>query len=293
MSQDKLKLGVMGWPVRQSRSPELFYETFAGRPDVLDHFSYDLLEESDFDRAYERFDREYYAVNVTIPYKEPAFRAAEEASALCRTVGAANLLLHQDGRVVAHNTDIIAVTEILRNHLPGHIREQEGPICTPRPKVLVVGCGGAGKAAAAAAISIGASVTIANRTAETAIGFIDKLLKNSRNLTSGNNSHTPSTQKTPDNSSFDRSIRTNLADTAKYAPLSTLHDEVRRADFIIYTLPVAVPELDHCDFNGKTILEAKYYDTSIKPAPGMTYIPGTEWLRLQALATYRILGILK
>lgn len=271
----------MGWPVRQSLSPELFYETFSGHADVLDRFSYDLLEEDTFAKAFERFQMDYYAVNVTIPYKEPAFRAADEPSAQCRAIGAANLLIHQGDRVVAHNTDIIAVTDILRNHLSGHIRVQEGPICTPddiqtglrvqespictpRPKVLVVGCGGAGKAAVAAALSENAEVTVANRTHDTVLRFLEDIKKiyPEENL-------------------------------LQFTPLETLPDEVRRTDFIIYTIPVTIPELEHCDFTGKTVLEAKYYDPSIKQIPGMNYIPGTEWLRLQALATYRILGLIQ
>ncbi|MBQ0005864.1 MAG: hypothetical protein KBS57_00450 [Alistipes sp.] len=270
MPTDKnpLRLGVMGWPVRQSRSPELFYRTFAGRNEVLERFSYDLLEDNDFKKAYGRFLCDYYAVNVTTPYKEPAFRAADESSAQCTAIGAANLLIKRNGRIIAHNTDVIAVTEILRQW----IRERKAPVGPSRPKVLVVGCGGAGKAATVAALSTAVGVAIVNRTGETVLRFID-------HLKHATTSHSPSHSESSD-------IR------IPSFPLSALPDQVRLADFIIYTLPVSIPELELCDFEGKTVLEAKYYDSSIKKVPGMNYIPGTEWLRLQALATYRILGLI-
>ncbi len=258
----------MGWPVRQSRSPELFYKTFAGRNDILERFSYDLLEVDDFKEAYGRFLRDYYAVNVTKPYKEPAFQAADEYSPQCASIGATNLLIKRNGRVIAHNTDVIAVTEILRQW----ISKQKVLTGLSRPKVLVVGCGGAGKAAIAAAIANGVEITIANRSRETVLRFIDRLQKFLRE------------QDNP--SCFPYDIQ------HQSVPLQSLPEQVRLADFIIYTLPVSIPELELCDFEGKTVLEAKYYDSSIKKVPGMNYIPGTEWLHLQALATYRILGLI-
>lgn len=233
----------------------------------MEHFSYDLLEEDDFKKAFDRFQHDYYAVNVTAPYKESAFKAADEPSPQCRAIGAANLLINRNGRVTAHNTDFIAVSEILQRW----IRQRESPIGSQKPKVLVVGCGGAGKAAAAAALSVGAEVTIANRTPETVLKFIDRLKKFLRG------------QSHP--ADFPRDIQ------IRSIPLQSLPDEVHISDFIIYTLPLAVRELERCDFREKTVLEAKYYDTSIEKTPGPDYIPGTEWLRLQALATYRLLGL--
>jgi len=247
---DIIRLGIIGNPVKQSQSPRLFREIFAERPDILSRYSYDLIEESDFRKAFERFDRDYYAVNVTAPFKANAFRAADKASPLCTQAGAANILYHKDGRVIADNADCLAVKQILEG-LPCDIFSS---------RVLVIGCGGAGRAAITAAMAAGAKVTVINRTLTTAENFAESL-----------------------HQYYDSEIGIHR--------METLPEEVRKADIIVYALPTAIPELKECDFTGHTVLEAKYYDTSIKPAPVMTYIPGTEWLRLQALATYHILGI--
>ncbi len=196
-------------------------------------------------------------MNVTAPFKEPAFRAADRASELCRGIGATNLLIHRDGGVMAYNTDCLAVVRILEEQFRGASHGSD----TLHHKVLVIGCGGAGKAAIVAALSVGAEVTVANRTAAATESFIGYIAGNG----------TPG--------------------IIHSVPLSAIPEEVRRAEMIIYTLPLPAPELSLCDFSGCTVLEAKYYEPAIKQMPGMKYIPGSEWFRIQALQTYRLLGL--
>jgi len=252
------RLGIIGWPVTQSRSPRMFYDTFAGRQDILSEYSYDLIIEQSFEKAFGIFDREFFAVNVTAPFKEPAFRAAGRASELCRGIGATNLLIHRDEGVMAYNTDCLAVVRILEEQFRG---ASEGSLTQSLPKVLVAGCGGAGKAAIVAALSVGAEVTVANRTASATESFMKYLADNG----------TPGTLHS--------------------VPLSAMPEQVRLSGMVIYTLPLPVPELPLCDFTGRTVLEAKYFEPAIKQMPGMTYIPGSEWFRIQALETYRLLGL--
>jgi shikimate dehydrogenase len=100
----------------------------------------------------------FLGVNVTIPHKEAALAAADEATPTARAVGAANTLTLKNGRILADNTD---VDGLLRAIPPAH---------DPRgASALVLGAGGAGRAAVHALLAAGAAdVQVWNRTPERA-----------------------------------------------------------------------------------------------------------------------------
>lgn len=98
-------------------------------------------------------------VNVTIPFKEEALAAADEASDRARLAGAANLLLfREDGTIFADNTDGLGMLGALAVQAPG-FDPKDGP-------AVILGAGGAARGAAAALFLAGApKVRIVNRTA--------------------------------------------------------------------------------------------------------------------------------
>lgn len=86
-------------------------------------------------------------------------------------------------------------------------------------------------------------------------------------------------------------------------PFEKFREEFRKADVIIYNLPVRIPEMDTLtreDFSPgrkKIILEANYRKPSFDEAliekmtisnPEATYIDGRQWLLQQAVTGYRI-----
>ena len=162
------RLGLIGCPIGHSLSPALFREHFASRPDILEHWRYDLIERSTFDEAWKAFLQNYAAVNVTAPFKENAFRAADSHDYSALRCRASNLLVKtQNEGVKAYNTDFEAVMEILRQELQRTTTAntaEEALEKVGRNKVLVIGCGGAGKAATAAALEAGMQVSLCNRT---------------------------------------------------------------------------------------------------------------------------------
>ena len=167
------RLGLIGCPIGHSLSPALFREHFASRPDILEHWSYDLIERSTFDEAWKAFLQDYEAVNVTAPFKENAFRAADShdySSLRCR---ASNLLVKtQNEGVKAYNTDFEAVVKILRQELQRTATANtaaEAVEKAGRHKVLVIGCGGAGKAATAAALEAGMQVSLCRSPSATGL----------------------------------------------------------------------------------------------------------------------------
>jgi len=93
-------------------------------------------------------DGTYDGLNVTVPHKEAALVLADEGPAL--DAGAANTLVRTDeGRIVAHNTDVLALVEELRL-----LSGPGAPWATRR--ALVLGSGGAALAAVAALRVLGA-----------------------------------------------------------------------------------------------------------------------------------------
>lgn len=135
------KFGLIGYPISESRSPELFREVYGDRS------QYDLIDVPSFDEAWRRFTEEgYRAVNVTSPFKVLAAGRADIRSEAVERIGAANILLKMEDGIMALNSDYLAVLSIIAG-LPEDIRT-----------AAVIGCGGAGRAAAAAAEDAGLAV---------------------------------------------------------------------------------------------------------------------------------------
>ena len=150
-------LGVCGWPVAHSRSPQMHNAALAAVG--LDGWRYlrlplppDLFTETV--RALPAAG--FRGVNVTIPHKAAALALADTASDAARAIGAANTLTFEDGAIVADNTDA-----------PGLLDSLPEP---PAGKTaLILGAGGAGRAAAWAMKAAGAAdVAVWNRDRERA-----------------------------------------------------------------------------------------------------------------------------
>ena len=97
----------------------------------------------------------FRGVNVTIPHKHAALALADDVTVAAQTIGAANTLTFEDGRIHADNTDAPGLLTAIREPVAGR-------------SALVLGAGGAGRAAAWALHTAGARVAVWNRTAERA-----------------------------------------------------------------------------------------------------------------------------
>ena len=263
-----MKFGLIGYPIEHSLSPALFKAGYDGL------YPYELIETSDFEKAYSIFLKEYDGINVTAPFKELAIKKADILSEECQKIGATNLLIKTAGGVMAHNSDYLGVRiwieeisrlaslarndrEATRNDKETTRNGREGCDKEEKTTILIVGMGGAGKAAAEAARSLGCEVTLMNRT------------------------------------QYSNEIR----------PLSQFKEAFKVADIVIYNLPVRLPELDLIgkeDFiegKPKNILEANYLNPSFdndliqkfeQMHPQIQYTGGKTWLLLQALTGYEI-----
>jgi shikimate dehydrogenase len=150
-------LGVCGWPVAHSRSPQMHNAALAAA-DLHDwrYLRLPLPPELFAETVRALPAAGFRGVNVTIPHKHAAMLLADRASAAAREIGAANTLTFEAGAIVADNTDAPGLLAALGESPAGRT-------------ALVLGAGGAGRAAAWALAGAGAAdVAIWNRTPERA-----------------------------------------------------------------------------------------------------------------------------
>jgi len=157
--------GVLGWPVRHSRSPAMHEAGY--RALGLDDWRYQLLPVPPelFEETVRGLPTTGFAggapgfigANVTIPHKEAALAVADEATDAARAIGAANTLtFHVDGRIHADNTDAPGLLDAL-------------PLDPAGQTAVVLGAGGSARAVVWALVNAGAAeVLVWNRTGERA-----------------------------------------------------------------------------------------------------------------------------
>ena len=156
-----LRAGVVGHPVKHSRSPiihgywlEQFgingrYDRYDVKPEDFSHFVKTLSEQG------------LQGVNVTIPHKEAAFLALDEATERASRLKAANTLWFENGKLWGDNTDSIGFLANLDQGHPGWDINAKS--------ALILGAGGAARAIIAGLQERNIEkITIVNRTRERA-----------------------------------------------------------------------------------------------------------------------------
>ena len=131
------KVHVIGWPIEHSRSP-LIHGHWLQHYNLPGTYTKKAVAPDDFERFIRSFGAAGIAgANVTVPFKEQAFRLADHADAAARAIEAANTLWLQDGELHASNTDGYGFLANLDAGAPGWNAGE-------RP-VAVLGAGGAAR----------------------------------------------------------------------------------------------------------------------------------------------------
>jgi shikimate dehydrogenase len=95
---------------------------------------------------------------ISMPYKERALSWADELSGAAHQIGAINTLVNEKGRLIGHNTDALAIQNVLKGI----------PLDRNSSSVLLLGSGGMARAMAWALQNSGfKNVVIGSRNAET------------------------------------------------------------------------------------------------------------------------------
>lgn len=159
----KAKLaGVMGWPIGHSLSPRL--HGYWLRQYAVDGAYVPLaVRREDFAGAVRMLPRLGFAgANVTVPHKEAALAAVDEAAGEARRIGAVNtIVVRADGSLMGWNSDGFGFMENLKAGVA-----KWNPGLGP---AVVLGAGGAARAVCAALVDGGVpELRLVNRTASRA-----------------------------------------------------------------------------------------------------------------------------
>ncbi len=125
------KCGLVGGALSHSFSPMIH--------NFFSDYSYSLFP-MDKEELSEFFTKkEFFAVNVTIPYKKDVIPFLSYISPEAERMGAVNTVVNRDGKLYGYNTDYYGFGKML----------DEGDISVSGKKVLILGTGGAAKTAGA------------------------------------------------------------------------------------------------------------------------------------------------
>jgi quinate/shikimate dehydrogenase (NAD+) len=148
VSQSRFLTGLLGAPIAHSASPAM-HERAAEALGLRLH--YQLIELAGCGREQLKVLLEgvrrlgFSGINVTFPYKEAVLDLLDEISPDAAPIGAVNLVIVRDGRLVGHNTDR---SGFARAVAPLVTASSHGP-------VALIGAGGVGKAIAFALAGLG------------------------------------------------------------------------------------------------------------------------------------------
>ncbi len=160
------RLGIFGWPVEHSRSPQMHeaaaralgialrYERFAVQPDRLAQ------------AVREKHEAGIDGYNLTVPHKQAIVPLLDEIAPAASAIGAVNTVVRNGKRYIGHNTDA-----------PGFIRslEQAG-VAVDGARVAVVGAGGAARAGVVGLAEAGAlQITVFARRPDQARSLVSSL----------------------------------------------------------------------------------------------------------------------
>jgi shikimate dehydrogenase len=152
-------VALLGDPVAHSLSPAMQNAAFAALE--LDAVYLAIrCDEADIRGLLRGIARSGGAGNVTVPHKEAAARALDQATVAVQQTGACNTFWFEDGAVHGDNTDVAGVSAAIRSLLGGSVRGG---------RVLLLGAGGSARGAIYALLEGGVDrIVVLNRSADRA-----------------------------------------------------------------------------------------------------------------------------
>jgi shikimate dehydrogenase len=154
------RYGVFGNPIGHSKSPQI-HRLFAAETGQALSYEPLLAPLEDFPAFARAFFQQAHGANVTVPFKEQAFRLADELTERARRAGAVNTLKKlDDGRLLGDNTDGLGLVRDLIDN---------AGVTLAGKRILLLGAGGAVRGVLEPLLAQQpAELVIANRTLEKA-----------------------------------------------------------------------------------------------------------------------------
>ncbi len=158
------RYAVIGNPVEHSLSPEIHAAFARATGQDLDYGRLRAPLDGFRATALGFRDAGGKGLNVTLPFKQEAWRLADTHSDGARAAGAVNTLKFEGGRIHGHNTDGAGLTRDLKDNLACAIRGR---------RVLLMGAGGAVYGVMEPLLrELPQSVIVANRTLDKAAALV-------------------------------------------------------------------------------------------------------------------------
>lgn len=158
-------VGVLGWPIAHSVSPPMHNAAFGALGLDWCYVPLATAPERLGDAVRGLRALGFIGANATVPHKQALLSLVDELTPAARAIGAVNTLAVRPDGILGHNTDAAGFLQALR-----------GAGFDPQScRALLLGAGGAAHSVAYALASVGASVTILNRTPERAEALVAAL----------------------------------------------------------------------------------------------------------------------
>jgi len=156
-----MKYGLIGEKLGHSFSKEIHNKLF--------DYDYELKEipKDKIDSFLK--EKNFKAINVTIPYKETVIPYLDFISDTAKEIGAVNTVVNKDGKLYGYNTDFLGLKSLI----------DKNNILLEDKKVLILGSGGTSKTALAVAKSLNAKqvLRVSRQKSEDLITY-DEAIKN-------------------------------------------------------------------------------------------------------------------
>lgn len=153
---NKLNYCIIGFPISHSLSPAL-HNRFFRKNKIRAHYSVVEVAPADLGLFMRDFASKYSGANVTIPHKEKIISYLDVLSSEVSEIGACNTIVNCGEKLIGYNTDFFGFMDALKSGGVGNLKGKNA---------VVLGAGGAARAVVFALKTLGAHITILNRTVE-------------------------------------------------------------------------------------------------------------------------------
>ncbi len=143
------RAGVIGHPLGHTLSPVLFKAAFEAAGVDATYEAWDTPPDTLQGRIDSLRAGDFFGANVTIPHKQAVVPLLDGTSEPAAKVGAVNTIVHANGMLTGHNTDVAGFARALR---------EDGGFDAKGKKTMLLGSGGAARAVALALMEAGAEV---------------------------------------------------------------------------------------------------------------------------------------
>ena len=144
---DPIRLGIFGWPVAHSKSPQMHESAAQALGIALRYERFEVPPEGLAEAVRAKHAAGIDGYNLTVPHKVAIMSLIDEVTPAARAIGAVNTVVRHGGRYLGDNTDA-----------PGFVRSlEDAGVQLSGANVVVLGAGGAARAAVVGLADAGAA----------------------------------------------------------------------------------------------------------------------------------------